>query len=151
MAKPRGLKLSDFADHELFFALEAVADEEGWATAGDIAAEIGIDHDRPTRCVATRLAWMNRYGFMEKAESEDGEGLWRLNDRAYDLVHPQALSAAVQRALEGMDEGQRAAVTKAIARELPRSSRQAAHLARRAWLHHFGGWRDREITPKARG
>jgi len=150
---PHGLKLADFADHELFYALDEAADPEGWATAEDIAEQIGIDHENPTHCVGTRLGWMNRYGMMERDDDyTNGDKRrvtrWRLNEKGEALIYPAKLGAAVERALAGMDEGQRAAVVKAIAAELPQSSRQAMHLARRSWTHHVGGWRDRTITPK---
>lgn len=142
---PADLKLQDFADLDLLYAIEEAGDSDGWATAEEIATQIGITHDRPAQCVGTRLGWMNRFGFMDK-ETEKGKTLWRLNEKGHELLHPQRLSAAITRALETLDEGQRAQITDAIARELPRSSRQAAHLARRTWTHHFGGWRDPKLA-----
>lgn len=144
---PESLRLEDFLDHDLLYALEDAADAEGWATSQEIAALIGIENDRPTQSVGSRLGWAKRYGWAE-SEAEKGGLKWRLNDIGYELLHPKKLTPAIERALSTLSEGQRAEITEVIARELPRSSRQAAHLARRTWQHHFGGWRDASIAPQ---
>ena len=141
------LTLDDFSDQDLLAALERTANDEGWAAASEIASEIGLDDVQGTRSVAIRLGWMKRFGWMEHDE-ETKPGRWRLNEAGYSLVHPHKLTAATQRSLESLDDGQRAAVTAAVARELPRSSREGAHMTRRVWQHHMGSWRDRSIAPK---
>lgn len=144
---PSRLTLADFSDHDLLFALEDTADAEGWATAEDVAIQIGIDHDKPTNCVGSRFAWCYRFGWLEK-EVEKGKTKWRLSDIGYDLLHPNKLNAAAEKALSELTEGQRIAVTDLVAKALPGVSRQSAHMARRAWQHHFGGWRDKSIAPQ---
>lgn len=144
---PASLRLEDFSDHDLLYALERVEDEEGNATAQEIAEGIGIDHEHPTQCVGIRLGWLKRMGIVDRKE-EKHVGLWHLTDKGYALIHPNRLSPAAQKALDLLDEGQRLLVTEAVASQMRRTSREGVHLSRRAWKHHVGGWRDASIAPK---
>lgn len=153
---PMHLRLEDFSDHDLLYALEDCGDDEGWATSKEIAEFIGLKEnpeakEYPAANVGIRLAWMFRFGVMEKRR-EDGVEIvpvqWRLNDTGYSLIHPTKLSPSAMKALEALDEGQRLLVTEAVSRQLKRTSRQGVHLARRAFTHNIGSWRDESIAAK---
>lgn len=144
---PVTLRLADFSDHDLLFALEEAADEEGWATSQEIADQIGIDNEHPASNVGIRLGWLYRFGVMDK-EFEKGATRWRLNDKGYALLHPNKLTPAAERALESLDESQRLLVTESVSRQLQKTSREGTHMARRAWTHNMGAWRDASIAPK---
>lgn len=140
---PSSLTLDDFSDFDLLGALDEAADDEGWATSAEVARQIGIDHENPNSCVGSRFGWLNRYGLMEEEETKDGKTKWRLNPTGQALIYPtKKMPAAVQRALETLDESQLIEMTDTVADRLGYQSRQAAHLARRAWRNRFGGWRD---------
>lgn len=140
---PASLTLADFDDFELLYALEEAGDDEGWASAEEVAQAIGLDHDRPANCVGSRFAWLKRFGLMESTPDR-GTMLWRLTTRGRDL-HEGKLRAATMNALGGLSEGERAKALDLIARSLPSGSRQGAHLARRAYQHQMGAWRDPKI------
>lgn len=145
---PMSLRLEDFSDHDLLYALEESGDDEGWATSQEVAEQIGLNLDEsPAKNVGIRLSWLNRFGVMEQ-DDEKGPMKWRLNDIGYNLLHPTKLSPSALKALEGLDEGQRLLVTEAVSRQLKRTSRQGTHLAKRAFAHNIGGWRDASIAPK---
>lgn len=143
---PASLTLADFSDADLLYALDKAADEEGWASAKEVVKEIGdIGLEHPARGVGSRLSWQKRYGLME-TKREKGETYWRLNEIGHALLAPRKLTAVVERALGGLDEGQRVRVADAIARAIPTGSRQAGHLTTRAFRHGLGGWRDPKIA-----
>ena len=132
---PASMKLIEFSDDELVLVLDDVANGEGWATSAEVAEEIGITHEHPTNCVGGRFAYLKRIGILEN-ERKDGETYWRLTEKGEALTHPKKLPAAAERALDGMDEGQRIAATNRIAGAVQSSSPQARQLSRRAWRHH---------------
>ena len=141
---PKTLTLADFNDRDLLHALAEAGDDDGWASAQDVADTVGIDHEHPAQCVGSRFGWLYRFGLMEKGTFE-GTTFWRLNPAGNDLVFGRALGKAAQSVLAELTESQRIRVTEAIAKATPRGTRQAAHLGRRAWQHDFGGWRDPKI------
>lgn len=150
---PSNLTLAVFKDRDLLFALERVANAEGLATAEEIAESIGIDHERPTQCVAMRLGWLRRFGVVDRRKETDdlGRHLWHLSDKGFTLIHPTKLSSAAQKALNSLDEGQRVAVTELVASQMRHASREGIHLSRRAFKHHIGGWRDETIALARKG
>lgn len=138
------LRLADFNDLDLLHLLDDVGNEEGWATAEDVAREIGLTHKHPAQCVGSRFAWLYRFGVMDQKQSKRGM-LWRLNEIGYALIYPNEFSATLDKALGKLDAGQVIALTDRVANGLQRESRQATHLARRAWRHRLGGWRDPQV------
>jgi hypothetical protein len=138
MPAPKSLTLADFSDRDLLHALDEAGDDDGWATAEEVARLIGVEHERPNQCVGSRFAWLYRFGVMERGTFEKGKTYWRLNP----------LGKAAAKLLGEMTESQRIRITEAIAKETPKGTRQAAHLGRRTWAHNFGGWRDPKISGK---
>lgn len=132
---PSSLKLSEFNDDELIHVLDAVANDEGWATTQDVAAEIGLTHDNPNNCVGGRFAYLKRIKVLQNKQDK-GETWWKLTAKGKALTHPRKLPVAVERALEDMDEGQQIAATNRLARRVPRSSAPGGQLTKRAWRHH---------------
>ena len=139
------LRLADFNDIDLLHVLDEVGDDEGWATAEEVARQIGVSHRNPSQCVGSRFAWLYRYGVMERRQSKH-HTQWRLNVYGYALIFPDAFSKTLANALEKLEAGQIIALTDHIAKGLPQAPRQATHLARRAWRHHLDGWRDPEVS-----
>jgi len=148
---PMSLRLVDFSDHDLLYALEESGDDEGWATSLEIAEHLGLNlEDSPAKNIGSRLAWLNRFGVMEQ-DDEKSQMRWRINDVGFTLLHPNKLPPSAMKALEALDEGQRLMVTEAVSRQLRRTSRQGTHLAKRAFTHNIGYWRDASIAPKRNG
>jgi hypothetical protein len=140
---PASLTLGDFSDFDLLGALDEAGDDDGWATSQEVARQIGIEHPNPAKCVGARFAWLNRFGLMEQDTLKDGTMKWRLNPTGTALIYPsKSMPVAIQRALETLSESQMIWLTDSVAQGLPGTSRQAAHLARRAWRNRFGDWRD---------
>ena len=144
---PASLKLVDFSDRDLLYVHADVADEDGWATAEQVAQAVGLDHPRPAQCVGSRYAWLYRYGLMEQ-QREKGEVLWRPNEVCEELVFNGTVSDAQRRSLENLSESKRADAIDALAALLPAGSRQSAHLGRRAWMHRMSTWRDPRLATR---
>ncbi len=147
---PTALTLLDFSDRDLLNALTEAGDNDGWATAEEVARLIGIDHEHPSQCVGMRFAWLRKFGVLDTKNTE-GVRVWRLNAVGVSLMYPKHLPAAVQRALASLDEGQRVQITEAISRELRHTSREGIHISRRAWQHNFGGWKDPKLAHRRNG
>lgn len=120
MALP-SLKLNDYADPELLAIITDIANEEGYASSSDIAAQVGIEARYANRCVGSRFAWMRRWGWVERHPDESA---WRLTTVGRELIHGQ-MTRTVQRMLDRLSEGDRVRVT----RELARQVRQNGHAA----------------------
>jgi len=127
------LTLYDFDDDELLYAFEKAADERGRASAEDTARELG--RDELTASVGRRFSWYRQWGVMEYEAGNPGQ--WWLTDEAEAIRHPHQMSAAGKRALEHLDEGTRVELVAMLSNDLAHSSRQAAHLGRRAYAANF--------------
>jgi hypothetical protein len=145
---PESLTLIDFSDVDLYYAWEDAKDDDGWATSAEVAEQTGVTADKPAKYVGARFAWWKRYGWFEN-KSEKGETLWRPTKKGRELFNPRKIAVATARALNGLDEGQRAQVTADLARTLPAGSREGAHLASRAWRSGLQGWRDPKLANKS--
>lgn len=144
------LTLYDFSDRDLLYALEECGDNEGYATAEEVARKIGIRASKPNQSVGSRFAWLRRFGIMDfKPGGKDGKGLWRLNETGESLLHPKDMSVTLNKLLDKMTPGQRVKVMEIVSRETAkegRTNRQAAHLTRRAFRHSMDGWKDPKIA-----
>jgi len=79
------LKLADFLDEEFLALVRDLADYEGWVSSQTIADAIPIE----VRNVGSRLAWMKRYGVVER-DTRPGSRTrndWRLTEAGEALVN----------------------------------------------------------------
>src|SRR4029078_6601446 len=144
---PASLTLMDFSDRDLLHALADCCDGDGWATAEIVARQIGIDHPRPAQCVGARFSWLMRYGLMEN-QREGKEIFWRATPSCLTLVFNGKITDAQRKSFEKLPESKRVDALDALARLVPTGTRQSAHLARRAYQHRMGAWRDPLIYKK---
>lgn len=93
-----GASLYDFRDLDLMLKLDADANDEGWIETEYLAGALGLDDGN--RNVAMRLAWMRRYGMIERDEAK---GLWRLSQGGRRVVEAK-LRAAAKRDLETLPD-----------------------------------------------
>lgn len=133
-----GLKNEDYTDRELLHILNDVADGDGWASTFDIAAVLPIKHPdgedhgtHASRCVASRFAWMTRYGWVERDESRTK---WRLTRVGRDLMNGK-LNKSFQTAMDKLSPGDRVLVVRAMGAAFRTGSPEAATMLRREWLH----------------
>lgn len=145
MAALTHLRLEDLSDEDILRAVVAVADPDGWVTAPEVAAHLEVEGDNPQRAASSRLAWMKRYGAMERELLWDEHGnpvtrrdgvqrtgqRWKLTALG-SAIASGALAAGQQRLMDGLTEGQAVLLTGALAQHA-QASGKAAGLAKRAW------------------
>jgi hypothetical protein len=96
----RSLKLEDFADHELLYALEEHADADGTISSSELADALGLAGlEHPTNNVSSRLAWLKRYGIVYRDEDTKR---WGFTPVGMNLMHGR-LTAAQTRMLDNLD------------------------------------------------
>src|SRR4051812_18644976 len=70
MAAPplESLRLDDMSDREVLLVVRDVSatSPDGWVLAVDVADQIGVRGDRRKHAVASRLAWLRRFGAAER-------------------------------------------------------------------------------------
>lgn len=148
---PASLRLEDFHDFELAHAWREAADENELASAAEVAVAVGLDAERPAQNVGSRFAAMKRFGLMETVKSPKGETLWRMTEIGQALFFGRGITGALAARLDRMTETERIRLLDDLAGMLPNGSREAAHVARRAWRNRFGGWRDETFYPRRNG
>src|SRR5215467_579662 len=94
-----GASLYDCRDLDLMHKLVDEADNEGWVELHHLARSLGLGDDH-NRNLAVRMAWMRRYGILER---DDKTGLWRLS-RGGERVVAARVKAASVRELEALPE-----------------------------------------------
>lgn len=142
------LRLVDFSDREILLILRDVADDEGWATAADMAVHIDLRKEHPQRFVGARLGWLFRYGAVEREHMWDEQGnalttttgkprytqRWRLTP-AGEALAVGALKAAQQRALEGLSDAQLLVAMRELTKRYQQAPDTAAALVKREWTY----------------
>ena len=127
MAERAHLRLEEFSDRELLLALNDACQhgDDGWASAREVAARIGLDGLDPHRAVAQRLSWQVRYGSVEREFLRDEHGNiryhksgqpmytqnWRLSE-AGRLAAFGKLRQADENALGRLEDGQMLVLTR---------------------------------------
>lgn len=103
----RSCTIEDYSDRELTNLLLDLADYEGWVDPAALGEQLRID----ARKAVARLAWIRRYGLVEKHPdygklSTDGEPIryWRLTERGVKFAKGRLRKETRDR-LERLDEG----------------------------------------------
>lgn len=148
---PRDMTLYGIADGELLGVVDDLADENGWTTTLAVRAQLGEPLDLPedTRSgVGMRLAWLVRYGWLEKGERErvdtdDERGwrwsqAWRLTAMGHALLDNPKLTASVERALETLNPAQRLALTRELGEGGATAPLEIRAALRRQWTRSAG-------------
>jgi hypothetical protein len=147
------LRLVDLSDREILLIMKDLSQgvEDGWVLAIDVADRLGMRGDHPHRKVASRLAWLRRYGAVErellydelgqplltrKGEHRAGQR-WRPTEIG-DAIALGALKRAQERALEGLNDEQLLLVARHVAeRARGASSATSSKMIEREWKHRW--------------
>lgn len=130
------LKLEDFSDRELLWALEDHADGDGTVSSVALAEGLGLkqgpnDFKRPAQNVAIRLSWLKRYGVVYR----DADTMrWGLTTVGQSLLHGK-LTAAEARALRDMNPEKLLVVMQEIGGVMKTAKAEAAKMAERDWRY----------------
>jgi hypothetical protein len=125
-----GLRLTEFEDIELMFKVVDSADPEtGVATAQAIAENIGLDDKDPQRNVGARLAWLRRYGVVDK----NSKG-WYVNEIGEQLMRGE-LTAAQKQAFAQLSQPRTLAAARRLSQVLAEAGPEAAVMMHRQWRY----------------
>ena len=116
------MTLLGISDTDILGIVDDLSDENGWATTYAVRVQLGEDPWIPSTGehrsgVGSRLAWLRRYGWLERGEreridSDDERGwrwsqAWRLTAMGHALLDNPSLSRTVEKALDGLNPAQR--------------------------------------------
>jgi hypothetical protein len=128
------LRLEDFSDRELLFALEDFAGEDGLVSSQALAEGLGINAlKHPVQSVAIRLSWLKRYGVVRRDEES---GMWGLTSAGESIMHGD-LTKAQSRLLDNIDADRLFAVMHAVGGKLGSANAEAAKMAEREWRYNL--------------
>ena len=96
----RSASVYEFRDLDLMLALARVADNDGWAETQLVAEHVGLGENGGTRAMGQRLAWMRKFGMVERNPELH---VWRLT-RGGERVTESHLQAAQKRAIEAVPD-----------------------------------------------
>lgn len=145
------LTLLDLSDRELLLVMRDVADGVGWASAHDIADQLGLQTDKPHRSVAVRLSWLKRYGAVEREHERDpdtGRLLYRGDKPVYTQrwkMTPTGLALAVgkltktqQASLDKLKDGQMLMTMRWLSQRVVGSEPTVSKLMDREYRYGIG-------------
>jgi hypothetical protein len=120
------LRLEEFSDR----------DNEGAITSGELAESMGLRPTKalphPERNIASRLAWLRRYGVVARTEDKR----WMLNDVGERLLHA-SLKKGEQKVLDGFDEDELLVVVASLGDRIASAHDEHATMAVRQWRHNL--------------
>lgn len=133
----RDLSLWGISDTELLHVIDDLADEDGWVNSYDVRHQLGEHPDEPDphSGVPTRLAWLKRYGWLERSLET---GLYRLTAVGSVIIERPGLSKTVERALEGLSPAQRLTLTRELAENGATAREEIRTALRREWQRNLG-------------
>lgn len=152
MARPpklTHLRLEDLSDREVLLVLLDVADGGGWASAQDIADQLGIvspeeDPGHARRVVTSRLVWLMRWGALDrepaeavpkrKAGEEPVYRRWRCSAIGHDMATGQ-LRKAQEAALADARDGDMLLLAQQLVGRMQGSGTTVRNLVRREWRY----------------
>ena len=138
-APVRGVDLSiwGISDPELLGVVDDLGDENGWTHSYDVRIQLGEDPDtvRGRSGVGQRLAWMRRYGWLERS---DDDGRWRLTPMGHAILDAPSLTKAVESALPKLNPAQRVQLTRELAEASGQGPLEVRTALRRQWQRSFG-------------
>jgi hypothetical protein len=151
----RDMTLWGISDAELLGIVDDVADENGWSTTFAVRVQLGEDPwtprkgEGPTTGVGIRLAWLRRYGWLEKGEPikvESDEAdygwrwsqAWRLTAMGEALLDNPELSRSVEAALSKLNPAQRLRLTRELGEAGAHAPDEIRSALRRQWQRSSG-------------
>jgi hypothetical protein len=142
--------LFGISDAEILGIVDDLADENGWTATHAVRLQLGENHDTDKRSgIPIRLAWLRRYGWLEKGEREkieqsDGTWVWtqrwRLTAMGQALLDNPDLSRAVENALGKLNPAQRLRLTRELGEAGHGTAPEIRAALRRQWQRSMRGY-----------
>jgi hypothetical protein len=142
--------LFGISDVEILGIVDDLADENGWTATHAVRLQLGEKTDIDKRSgIPIRLAWLRRYGWLEKGEREkieqsDGTWVWtqrwRLTAMGHALLDNPSLSKAVESALSKLNPAQRLKLTREMGEASHGTVPEIRSALRRQWQRSMRGY-----------
>lgn len=130
------LTIWGISDAELLAVVDDLADENGWTTNVDVRLQLGEKVDEVKHSgVGSRLAWMRRYGWLER-HPETGQH--RLTAMGHALLERPELARSVESALAKLNPAQRLRLTREMAESGSNGPLELRQALRRQWVRSLG-------------
>lgn len=141
------LTITDYSDREFLLICQDVAEADGWFEAVAVAERVGV---AKTRIASSRLAWLRRYGAVEREVERDASGnirasrngsikytqRWKLSPLG-EAIAAGRLRKRDEQTLSGMDEGQMLLAVRWISQQ-SQGGTGASKLLQREWRYGHG-------------
>lgn len=143
--------LFGISDSEILGIVDDLADENGWSATHAVRLQLGENvNDTDKRSgIGIRLAWLRRYGWLEKGERrkiEQSDGTWvwtqwwRLTAMGQALLDNPDLSKAVESALSKLNPAQRLRLTRELGEAGHGTAPEIRSALRRQWQRSMRGY-----------
>jgi hypothetical protein len=141
---PRDVTIWGISDTELLAVVDDLADENGWTDTTDVRLQLGEKPDemreaRHKSGVGPRLAWMVRYGWLER--HADISALWRLSAMGHAILDGGSLSRTFETQLNKLSAAQRVQLTREVAEAGHNAPSEVRAALRRQWQRSLIGRR----------
>jgi hypothetical protein len=126
------LRLEEFSDRELLFALEEHSDANGTISSRELADGLGLSGlKNPHQNIAVRLGWLRRYGIVFRHEDSNR---WALTTAGMRLLHG-GLRKRETTIFEEMEEHSLLAAMDLFGARVINAGGEAATMAQRQWRY----------------
>jgi hypothetical protein len=122
--------LYDFRDADIMHRLAEASNDRG-VSSQEVAELLGFEAESGGRTVATRLAWMRRYGMVAFNQEER---LWSLSPSGERVIAAQ-LKAPELRVVERMPDEKMIEVMALVTSRFQRGEAMLGHMLRREFLY----------------
>jgi len=135
--------LGDFSDGDLLAVVDDLADENGWTNTYAIRQQLGERPPEKLHNIGGRLAWMRRYGWLEKGDREKVESWhergwewttpWRLTAMGQALIDNPTLGKNMESLLSRLTPAKRLALTRELGEAGNGTAPEIRAAIRRQW------------------
>jgi hypothetical protein len=135
---PRGLDATiwGMGDTEMLAVVDDLADENGWTSTVDVRMQLGENIEEVKHSgIGIRLAWMKRYGWLERSPET---GQWRLTAMGHQILDNPTLSRTVETALNKLNPAQRVRLAREIGESGHQAPPEVRAALRRQWQRSMG-------------
>jgi hypothetical protein len=135
--EPIDVSIWGVSDSELLAIVDDLADENGWTHTYAVRVQIGEDPEQAKHRsgVGSRLAWMKRYGWLEKGEKSNE---WRLTAMGHEILDNPGLSRAFENQMAKLNAAQKLRLTREIAEGGHGAPMEIRQALRRQWMRSIG-------------
>lgn len=135
--QPRDLSNWGISDTEVLGIVDDLSKEDGWASTYEVRVQLG-EHPEEVghrTGVPSRLAWLRRYGWLERS---DADGRWRLTPVGHAILDRPSLPKAVAGSLGKLNPAQRLTLTRELGQSGNEQAPEVRTAIRRQWQRSLG-------------